>query len=194
MRLFAAVVPPASAVEHLEAAASAVRDSRLTWTVTAAWHVTLAFYGAVDDERVAPLRQRLVRAARRHTPFDLRLAGAGRFGTAVLWTGVSEDEGRLSEPRRLSRPGRLARLAGSASAAGRRMGLGDPEARPYRPHLTLARSSRQADLRPYVAALEGYLGPVWTVDDISLVRSHLGAGEGGRARYETVATMPLTGV
>jgi 2'-5' RNA ligase len=36
-------------------------------------------------------------------------------------------------------------------------------------------------------------GRAWAADELHMVRSHLGAGPGGTARHETVASWPLTG-
>lgn len=197
MRLFAAVVPPRSVVSDLDSVVAPVRDDALSWTLTSAWHLTLAFYGDVDEAKLPNLTRRLERAAGRSEPMTLRLAGAGRFGKAVLWVGV---DGDLSP---------LRRLASSAVACGRRIGLTMGAERRFRPHITLARASsrqriptsrddevrtstqRQVDLRPYAEQLRDYVGPEWTATEMTLIRSHLGQGEGGRARYETVASFPF---
>lgn len=176
MRLFAAVDPPPPVIAHLADRLRPVHDEQLSWSGSDAWHITLAFYGQVDDARVPELAERLGRAARRYPPMELQLTGSGRFGSAVLWIGVHGDV----EPVR--------RLASSAVAAGRRMGVGRDEARPFRPHVTVARARRRADLRPYVDALQSYEGPLWQATELVLVRSHLGAGPDGRARYELVDT------
>lgn len=179
MRLFAAVVPPNPAIDDLDRAVAAMRDQRLSWTLTPSWHLTLAFYGDVDDGRVDELSRRLSRAAARYPSMRLRLSGAGRFGTSVLWTGVAGDV----EP--------LKKLAASATASGRRIGLKLGEPRRFRPHVTLARSSRSHDLRPYVESLRDYVGPEWTATELVLVRSHLGAGPQRRSVYETLQAFPL---
>lgn len=180
MRLFVAVSPPRQVLDHLDDAVAPARDDTLVWTLTAAWHLTLAFYGDVAAERRPDLERRLERAARRHGRLDLQLMGAGRFGTTVLWAGVVGDVTRMR------------RLAQSVHAAGRRVGLELDDVRRFRPHVTLARSSRQDDLRPYVQLLAGYEGLAWTADEIALIRSHLNAGPGGRSVYETLRTFPLS--
>lgn len=179
MRLFAAVVPPADVVAHLAARVQPLRDGQLTWSDSSTWHITLAFYGEVEDARVPELTQRLSRAARRHEELSLLFGGAGRFGSAVLWVGVRGDVQRLR------------RLAESAIAAGRRMGIEQDAGRTFRPHVTVARSSRNHDLRPLAAALSDYAGPTWRATDVALVRSYLRAGPGGRARHEPVARFSL---
>lgn len=183
MRLFIAIVPPAAAIDELEAAAAPLRPAwpQLRWTRHDAWHVTLAFLGEVDDlvsQRLAP---RLERVASRHASLSLAFAAVGTFpGSArarVLWTGLQGD--LLS----------LAALATSVAAGARRAGAKPPdEGRRFQPHVTLARCRAPADVRPLVAALNGYAGTAWTAERIHLIRSHLG---GSRPRYETVGSWAL---
>jgi 2'-5' RNA ligase len=182
MRLFVALVPPAEALAELAAAVAALPDAPgVRWTRSEQWHVTLAFLAEVDDRTRSALAERLGRVAHRHAPPTLALAGGGRFGTQVLWTRVDGDRAALR------------RLADAVRAAARRCGL-PGDSRPYRPHVTLARGGRAApDLAPLAAALNGFEGRTWTAADLHLVRSVLGAGPGGTARHETVATWPLTG-
>jgi 2'-5' RNA ligase len=127
---------------------------------------------------------------------ELALRGAGRFGDRVLWTRVlaapAVEPGRAAPG---SGPGRdavddLRALAASVGAAARRCRI-PVDDRPYRPHLTLARGRPGSDLRPLVDALRGFAGTPWTADALHLVRSRLGAGPGGTAVHEVVATWPL---
>jgi 2'-5' RNA ligase len=182
MRAFVALVPPPDALTELAAAVAALpQEPALRWSPPAQRHLTLAFLGEVDGPTDDELRTRLARAARRHPPVPLALAGGGRFGDRVLWTGVHGDREALR------------RLAGTVRAAARRSGLPVDE-RPYRPHLTLARARPPApDLRPLAGALRGFAGRPWTASEVHLVRSDLGAGPGGGARHEVVATWELTG-
>lgn len=180
MRLFAAVEPPTEALAHLAAVVDEVRDGVLRWSDPAGWHLTLAFYGQVGEEKLPELTERLQRAAHRHPATSARIAGAGRFGTVVLWAGVDGDGVALRG------------LAGSARAAGRRTGVGHEDRQRFRPHVTLARARGAADLRPYVERLAGYTGPQWRVETVTLLRSHPG-GPGHGPRYEPLATFPLRG-
>ena len=182
MRLFVALTPPPSAVAEVLDATAGVRTAHpeLRWTPPEQWHLTLAFLGEVDDRARDDLAARLGRAASRHPPLTLSFAGAGRFGDRVLWSRVRGDVEALR------------RLAASVQAAARRAKL-SVEDRPYHPHLTLARSREPADLRPLVEALSGISGRDWVAAELHLVRSHLGKGPGGSARYETLTSWPLTG-
>ena len=153
------------------------------------WHCTLAFLGEVDDRLLPGLFGVLESAASRTEVFPLRIQGSGHFGNRALWAGVG---GGVDE---------LGLLAGRVGAAARRAGVPVDDTRSYRPHVTLARSGREADLRPYVEELAGFEGAPWLVSDIALVRSHLPPGgpaipDGGRSkepRYETLLRFPLSG-
>jgi 2'-5' RNA ligase len=182
VRLFVALTPPPDVVTELWTASEALRNEQpgLRWALPDQWHLTLAFLGEVGEGATSDLVARLGRVAGRHPPLVLSLGGAGRFGNRVLWTRVrGETDG-------------LRRLAASARAAARRARV-PVEDRPYRAHLTLARARDGADLRPAVAALNGFEGRAWTVDRLHLVRSHLGAGPGGTARHAPHASWPLRG-
>jgi 2'-5' RNA ligase len=183
VRLFAAVLPPASALAPLAAAVDLLPPTdRLRWTGRPGWHLTLSFYGEVPEATVPELEDRLARAAR-HTPaFDLALRRGGHFGGRALWAGVAGDVTALR------------RLAERTDAAGRHSGL-PGEHRRYRPHLTLARSRGEGvDLDPYVSALDGFESPRWTVSELALVRSNLPVSgvPGEHPRYEKVAGWALT--
>jgi 2'-5' RNA ligase len=180
VRVFAAVALPDDVLADLEAVVARHRDQVLAWTLREQWHITLAFYGQVADERVPNLKAKLTRAAKRHPVLSLALDGAGRFDERTLWIGCSGDVATLRD------------IARSIAAAGRRVGAAsadDPFR--FRAHVTLARTRRPVDLRPYVAALQTYRSRSWTVDAVSLVCSHLGAGAERRSKYEVLSTHPL---
>ena len=210
MRLFVAITPPRAVLLEVRAAVDAVirasngvgSNALLRWTRPDTWHITLAFYGDVGEDKVDDLAERLGRVAARTTPMELSLAGAGRFGPRVVWFGVQGQCDRL---------GRLAEAAGSAA---RRCHI-RVEERPYRPHLTLARVSgvpRGAtsddqtgplDLVPLVERLKPFRSPGWLAGDIELFNVVEGVldAEGNEhqhtalasKRYERIAHWPLTG-
>ncbi|MBC2874856.1 MULTISPECIES: RNA 2',3'-cyclic phosphodiesterase [Streptomyces] len=185
MRLFVAVIPPPAALSQLGAAVAglhALPDSgRLRWAAPATWHFTLAFLGEVDEALLPDLTERLGRAAHRHPAHELRLAGGGRFGDRVLWTGADGDVATLRA------------LARSTGAAARRAGIPVDESRPFHAHLTLARAGGGVPLRPYAEALADFQGSPWTAERLELVHSRLpGSGvPGERPRYETVRSWGL---
>jgi RNA 2',3'-cyclic 3'-phosphodiesterase len=153
------------------------RAEQLRWVEREALHLTLAFLGSVEPERVEAIKDDVARVAERHAPIKRptgRLGAFARPGSAhVLWYAVADPDGAL------------AALAGDLAGA-----LRLPSPDPFRPHVTLGRARRRpVDLRGWIeaasaAAPEGILA----VRDLHLMRSHLG---GGPARYETLARLPL---
>jgi 2'-5' RNA ligase len=178
VRLFVALLPPETVLDEVDDAFAPHRAARpdLRWTGRPAWHVTLAFYGEVDDQVVPRLLPRLERAAGRHPRQTVMFAGAGAFprpaSARVLWTGLESD---------------LRRLADSCVAAARREGVDADERKRFHPHLTVARAREPLDLRPLVAEAAGFEGSLWTAGEIHLVRSHLGR----EVHYETLHSWPL---
>ncbi len=150
----------------------------LRWTEPAAWHVTLAFLGSVRAGRVPELVDRLNLVAAQHSPMSLVTGDLGAFPSPararVAWYGVDDADGRM------------ARLAADVSLA-----LAPDDAKPYRPHLTLARARRRpVDLRSWLASASAP-GGLLVVDRVELMRSHTGRDA---AWYETLATIVLGGV
>jgi len=173
VRLFAAIDLPTEITASLTKVVPA--DDRMRLVPAAQWHVTLAFYGEVDEPRADKLREVLERAALRSRPFRLRLAGAGTFPkqaakARVLWIGL---DGEVEE---------LRRLADRCAGAGRRSRIA-MEDRAFRAHLTLGRSRREpVDASHLLAALSSYSSQWWNVTTMRLVRSHLGS----EVRHETL--------
>jgi 2'-5' RNA ligase len=210
MRLFVAITPPRSVLLEVRAAVDTVirtsngvgSNSHLRWTRPDTWHITLAFYGEVGEDKLTDLTERLGRVAARTTPMELSLAGAGRFGPRVVWFGVQGQCDRL---------GRLAEAAGSAA---RRSHI-RVEERPYRPHLTLARvagvprgtsgedQTGPVDLTPLVDRLKGFRSPGWLAGEMELYNVVEGVFdvEGAEQahttlagkRYERIGHWALTG-
>lgn len=184
--MFAALVLPEQAVEDLDEFLEPRRAAAdLRWAAPEQLHVTLAFYAEVADRRVDDLVERLGRAAARRTPFEVRVAGGGAFPDVararVLWAGLGLDETGRTE---------IVRLATGARAAASRAGIAVDGQR-FRPHVTLARLGRPAEVTRWVRLLDSYAGPAWTADRVTLVASHLGEGPRRRPRYEVLDEFPL---
>jgi len=183
-RAFLAVFPPAGVVDAMAERLRAVPPvDGLRWMPPAQWHVTLRFCGRVPD---ADALARAVRASCAEVaPMGgLQLSGGGAFPKArhgsALWLGVVPGPSADA----------LGALAAAVEAGCVDAGLA-PDDRPFRPHLTVARCSRAADLRPVVAAVgEDAIGPPWTVDHVCLMASDTRATG---AVHTEVARIPLTG-
>jgi 2'-5' RNA ligase len=129
LRLFAALELPHAAVAALEAFRDAAADPDVWRPVPAeSLHVTLAFLGTTDEELVPELEAAL-RAAAGPAP-RLRLAGSLLLPPRrprVLCAALDDPDGTLGELQ--------ARVAAGLAATG----AYTPEARPFRPHVTVAR-------------------------------------------------------
>ncbi len=186
MRLFVALVPPEAAVEHLDAFLDVRRGAAAyRWATSEQFHVTLAFLAEVEERRLDDLGERLQRAAARRTAFETAIAGGGAFPNAgrarVLWAGLDLDEHGRTE---------IDRLATGTRAAANRAGI-PVDGQRFRPHVTVARLGQPAEVSNWVRLLDGYAGPRWRADRITLVASHLGEGPRGRPRYVNVDEFTL---
>lgn len=177
-----AVGLPADAAGELNSAVAPLRPAwpELRWTGRDAWHLTLAFFGEVDEKVTGELAAGLAAAAARHRRLSLALGGAGAFPAAdrarVLWTGIQGDLVGLADLAAAVETG--AKEAGVPPTSGGRR---------YEPHLTLARCRAPADVRTLVATLAGFAGTAWTAGEIHLIRSRLHE----RPRYETLGSWAL---
>jgi 2'-5' RNA ligase len=187
MRLFAALVPPPEALEHLNEFLDVRRGTGdFRWVQADQVHVTLAFLKFTPERKLDDLLERLGRAAFRRTAFETSISGGGAFpnvGRAkVLWAGLDLDEAGRTE---------LDRLATGCRAAATRAGIEVDGAR-FRPHLTVARARFPHDVSSWVRLLDSYAGPRWQATELTLVQSHLGEGPRGRPRHVPMDTFSLT--
>jgi 2'-5' RNA ligase len=192
MRLFVAVQPPSEVLAELDAAVAPLRElpgaERLRWTSARGWHLTLAFLGSVDEERLPALQDGLAQAVLGHPVHRLRLAGGGHFGDRVLWVGLAGETWAL---RGLARS--VTTVTGEVLEE-EAPELGEEVA--FHPHLTLARTGRgghtgaaeRKALRVAAERLEGFQSAEFTVADVHLMRSEL---HGGPARYTRVRSWAL---
>jgi 2'-5' RNA ligase len=179
-RLFAGVkVEPTEALRALTAELPRVlRSERIRWVRLENLHLTVEFFGFVEEERIPELEPALAQAAAGAPAFPLRLTGAGTFGNPrqprVLWLGV-EAAG-------------LHTLHGRVAAALREAGW-TPEARPFAPHLTLGRLARLQDPRRFrdvLARLQARAADEQAVRELILFESAAG-------RYVPLRRWPLAG-
>ena len=131
------------------------------WVPAENMHLTLRFLGSVQPDAVERLRGHLGEV--RRAPFELGLDGRGSFGPRaaprVVWLGVERDVQSCAS------------LAAALEEACRWAGM-EPESRPFRPHLTLARARSDSGRLPELPAPPD-LEP-WQVTDFVLYESRLG--------------------
>jgi RNA 2',3'-cyclic 3'-phosphodiesterase len=145
---------------HLDLCRAAAPAFR--WVPAESLHLTLRFLGSVSPDRLDALRGGL--RGLRDRSFQLALDGVGTFGARsaprVIWVGMREGIERAAE------------LAERVEAVCQAAGL-EPESRPFRGHVTLARAraSRGSPLPelPSPPPLEA-----WTATEFVLYESRLG--------------------
>jgi len=140
------------------------------WVAPDAIHLTLKFLGDMDSARVPEVLDGLQAACTGVEPFELAVRGAGCFPNYerpnVVWAGIVGD---VKE---------AVRLAQRIETECHKLGF-PPEERPFSPHFTLGRVSRDAGLKQRTQLGEIVrrfdLGPVGAIraDAIHLMRSEL---------------------
>lgn len=188
-RLFVAVPLPDDAVEAIAQLVASVRADGVPgggrdvrWVRLDGLHLTLRFLGPTPPERVEPTQAAVMEAAVGIEPFELTIEGAGAFPSAhrprALWLGVGDGKERL------------AAAAAVVDRALEPVGW-PPDPRPFRAHLTLARSdgvsAGPAIAARLTAAAADLRLPV-AVERIGLFESLTG---GGPARYEPLEIAAL---
>jgi 2'-5' RNA ligase len=189
-RLFIAVPLPDDAAEAVRSVVDEVRAEPLPagardvrWVRLDGLHLTLRFLGPTPEDRVERTATAVREVAQAAAgPIAMELGGAGTFPPhgrpRALWLGIVQGAEALGDL--------AAQLDTTLAAAGR-----PSEHRPFRPHLTLARSDGVA-VGPLVAdrltnAMAERRIPV-VIDRLALFQSVTG---GGPARYVPVASWQL---
>lgn len=112
------------------------RQVRISWVQPASIHLTMKFIGDIPDEMIASIRTAIELVASGHRAIQVPLARLGTFPRPqqprVLWAGPLESWEQGQEALRLESLHRAVEDACQAA------GLA-PEARPFSPHVTLAR-------------------------------------------------------
>lgn len=182
LRLFAALEVADDVRAAIVAAVEPVRERHpdLKWTPPHQWHLTIAFLGSVEEERLPEVEDALRPvAAAVAGPVRLRLGDVGHFGRRVLWIGVEDDPA-----------GVVADLGVEAQRALLVAELPVDE-KPVKPHVTLARPAKRNGKLPRAVLDEvPTVDGAWEVAEVVLLSSVRG-GHGEPNRYEPVATFPL---
>jgi 2'-5' RNA ligase len=168
--LFVAVWPDDAVLDQLAALDRPAIDG-VRWTTRDQWHITLRFFGEVED--AADVEAALRDAGSLCSPVRADLGTRVTRVGNMLWAPVAG----------------LDDLAQCVVLATTSLGAA-PEDRRFRGHITLARQWSRRKSSVLRAAQGQSLSGGWDVRDVELVRSHLGRGG---SRYETIARVPLSG-
>ncbi|HEY3289401.1 MAG TPA: RNA 2',3'-cyclic phosphodiesterase [Anaerolineae bacterium] len=140
------------------------------WAAPDGIHLTLKFLGDIDSARVPEVMAAIQAACAGVPSFELAVRGAGCFPNYerpnVLWAGIIGDVKEATQ------------LAQRIEAECSKLGF-PPDERPFSPHFTLGRVSRDAGMkqREQLGELMRHfdLGPVGAIraDSVHLMRSEL---------------------
>lgn len=166
LRLFAAIEVPQAQIDSIALALEPLKGlvPGARWTGVDKWHVTLKFFGEVQESALDSIQKAVESAAAGGGPVETNLEALGAFPSLkrarVLWVGLADREGLLSRAA-----GRIAQ------------GAGMPDEGPFTPHLTLARLKIPG---PALELGKALTPPPWdraafTVDRIKLIHSTLGS-------------------
>ena len=184
MRLFLAINLPSSTVQSIDRAVDPLRAAApaLRWVPPERWHLTVRFIGEPASTSIAEIGRAVDVAVRGHAVAPLAIGGVGAFPSfrraRVVWLGIAPDP-------------RLELLHHDIESACIALGM-EPEGRPFRPHLTLARVPVGTD-PPVLRALSRTAravryGETIDADSVDLMASE--SVPGGR-QYTLLHSLPL---
>ncbi len=158
----------------------AVRDVR--WVRLDGLHLTIRFIGPTDEERIGAIAAAVDQAAKALDPFEIVIAGGGAFPSVArpraLWLGVADGAAELE--------GAARKLDDALADRG-----WPRDDRPYRPHLTLARSDgvrAGPDVARRLIDAAATIRHPFRAESLVLFESVSG---GGPARYVPVHDAPI---
>jgi RNA 2',3'-cyclic 3'-phosphodiesterase len=185
MRLFIAINLPDKEKQRLSEALAAIAERHplpVRWLATDSLHITLKFLGETAESMVPQLEQALHHASHDCEEFDVTIGGFGAFPSSsrpsILWVGVTA-------------PVELLNLQQQIEAGLTPFGF-EPEGRPFKPHITVARAEKNARIRDR-AQMDRIVGEfdykqVIRVRSVDLMRSFTGPRG---ARYELLRKVDL---
>jgi 2'-5' RNA ligase len=136
-RVFCAVELPHNVRErirqHITTIRSAVPEAHASWSRPENTHLTLKFFGNVQQSRISRISTAADLAVKQAVPFKVLIGGTGTFPgpsrARVLWIGVKDTDRKLVDLQQ--------RFEKECAEEGF-----EEESRAFRPHLTIARVRR----------------------------------------------------
>ena len=132
LRCFLAIELPKTIVKKIEEVQRDLKTSHadVKWVYPENIHLTLKFFGNIEESRVDPILQSIGGLIQRTSPFSMKVQGIGAFphskNPRVIWMGLIDGKEVLATFQK--------ELEGTLAKIGF-----EPEDRPFQPHLTLGR-------------------------------------------------------
>ena len=152
--------------KHVDQLRTALPESHASWTRIDNIHLTLKFFGNVEESKVAKIAKAGERTVADLSSFDIFINGSGSFPkpsqARVLWIGVDDPTGKLAELNQ-----KFENECGDEGFA--------KEDRAFRPHLTIARIKKPAGARTLAETHQeiGFESMKLTVNQLVVFRSEL---------------------
>lgn len=169
-RLFCAFELPEglrrSIAEHSRKVREAAPEAAASWTRPENIHLTVKFFGDVDQSRVSAISAAAIRVVKDFTPIQIAVGKTGAFPgpsrPQVLWIGVEDESSALLKLQQ--------RLEDEFAREGF-----PKEDRAYRPHLTIARIRRppNAGRLAQIHLATEFRNVAVTLNELILFRSEL---------------------
>ena len=149
VRSFLAIELPRMILKRIEEVQGDLKSSHadVRWVSPEKIHLTLKFFGSIDESRIDPIVKSIEGPAQTSSPFSLAVRGMGAFphlkNPRVIWVGmVDEKEALISFQKALEKEfGKI--------------GF-EPEDRPFHPHLTLGRMKSNRGREELIGRMEKY--------------------------------------
>jgi 2'-5' RNA ligase len=175
LRLFLAIAVPETVKEKIHEVQRALQKllakAAVRWTPPEQIHLTLRFFGSVETKHLPQLQAAVANGCTGSPQLQLQACGLGVFppkrAPRVVWVGVTDRANQLAT---------LQKILATATAD-----FGEPpEPRDFSAHLTLGRikeirRSEESALRAFIANQQNPACGEWTVTEVSLFQSQLGA-------------------
>jgi len=152
--------------QHIQQLRTAVPECQPSWSRVENMHLTVKFFGDVEQSKVARIADAAARAVKNFSPFPIQITGSGAFPKQsqprVLWIGVEDPSGLLSQLQK--------QFEVDCEEEGFQR-----EERPFKPHLTIARIRKPEGSRKLgeVSSQVGFEAVNLLVDELIVFRSEL---------------------
>ncbi len=169
IRSFLAIELPKPILSKIEEVQGDLRSTHpdVRWVSPEKIHLTLKFFGSIEESRIDPILESIEEPVRNTPPFSVRVRGAGAFPSLknprVIWMGLTDGKEMLVS------------LQEQIEARLKKIGF-EPEDRSFKPHLTLGRMKSSRGKEELVRGMERYTEEEFgdlRVDRVILFKSDL---------------------
>ena len=149
IRSFLAIELPKPILSKIEEVQGDLRSTHadVRWVSPEKIHLTLKFFGNIEESRIDPIFKSIEEPIRNTLPFSVRVRGGGAFPSLknprVIWMGLADGKEMLVS------------LQEQIEARLEKIGF-EPEDRPFQPHLTLGRMKSSRGKEELVRRMEKY--------------------------------------